>query len=327
MTRSPRLQKISRWAGAGILAVAGYYFITATLAHIDTIPAIRWDASAWLALAASALCMFAILVLGGLMWMALLRDQGVRLPPLVAFRIVSLAQFAKYLPGNVGHLVGQVALASAAGVPVGVSITTMLISTLWLVATGLCMGGAGLLLFLDSATLLSVPVPNAPTMAVLGIAVAASPWIAVWLLNRIWPSLSRRLGSGQLVALPRFPTALAVAVGFIACFFIFGIMLKLHAYYLFDTHDGEILTFTLMFTTAWIAGYLLPGAPGGLGVREALIIALLGAVVGTGTAIGLSITMRLATVIGDGLAFLVGLTLRWLMPPSQAQRAADQQHP
>ncbi|QCB44822.1 lysylphosphatidylglycerol synthase domain-containing protein [Hydrogenophaga sp. PAMC20947] len=325
MTRSPQAKRLLKWASLVIIAITAIYFFDAVGKYFESIPAIRWDARAWLAMAATILCMFVNLIFGGLMWMALLKDQGVHLAPTTAFRIVGMAQVAKYLPGNVGHLIGQVTLASAAGVPIGVSITTMLISTLWLVATGLSMGGAGLLLFLDTSHILDVPIPDAPVMAVLGVAVAISPWVAVWMLNRLLPGLSRRLGSGQLVALPRFHTAVAVAGGFILCFFVFGLMLKLQATYLFGVESGDILTFTLMFTSAWIAGYLLPGAPGGLGVREALVVALLGSVVGTGTAIGLSVTMRLATVLGDGLAFVAGLLLQWLTQAPPLSQPSDNQ--
>lgn len=320
MTQATKSRRLAKWASVIVLIIVAIYFVGAARQHIDSIPPIRWDLAAWLALMATVLCMFVNLVCGGLMWMALLRDQGVRLPALTAFRIVGMAQVAKYLPGNVGHLVGQVTLASAAGVPIGVSVTTMLISTLWLVATGMSMGGAGLLIYLDATAVLDVPMPSTPLMAALGVALAISPWVAVWLLNRVLPGLSRRLGSGQMVALPRFGTAVAVAAGFIFCFFVFGVMLKLQATYLFGVNEGNVLTFTLMFTSAWIAGYLLPGAPGGLGVREALVVALLGSVVGTGTAIGLSVTMRLATVLGDGLAFVVGYSLKWLTEITGAQR-------
>lgn len=323
MTRTKTMQRLAKWASVVVLTIAAVYFFGAASQHFGNMPSIRWDLTAWLAMGATVLCMLANLVCGALMWMALLRDQGVRLPLATAFPIVGMAQVAKYLPGNVGHLVGQVTLASAAGVPIGVSITTMLISTLWLVATGLAMGGAGLLIFLDATAVLDMPIPNTSLMALLGLTVAISPWLAVWLLNRFLPGLSRRLGSGRLVALPRFGTAVAVAGGFILCFFIFGVMLKVQATYLFGVTEGSILTFTLMFTSAWIAGYLLPGAPGGLGVREALVVALLGSVVGTGTAVGLSITMRLATVLGDGLAFVVGYALKGLTRVSAAEGTPD----
>jgi uncharacterized membrane protein YbhN (UPF0104 family) len=91
-------------------------------------------------------------------------------------------------------------------------------------------------------------------------------------------------------------------------------MLKWQAVHIFHVNSGNLLTLSLLFASAWTAGYLLPGAPGGLGVREAVSIALLTPILGAGTAVALSITMRLSTTLGDGLAFLVGLLLQRLEP-------------
>jgi len=59
-----------------------------------------------------------------------------------------------------------------------------------------------------------------------------------------------------------------------------------------------------------VAGYIIPGAPGGLGVREAILVAALGPVYGEGTAVALAIIYRVCSITADGLAFLIGLILR-----------------
>ncbi len=311
-TASPTRQKLLKWASVVVLTIAGAYFVFALSQHWSSIPSIQWGTSAVVALAATVVCVLFNLVLGGLMWKALLSDQGIQLPAITSCRIVGMSQVGKYLPGNIGHLVGQVGLAKAAGVPVGASLTSLLISTLWLVATGLAMGGAGLIVYLDANEWLQLPIPHPSWLIILGLLVVVSPWLGLWLLNRFIPKLSYWLGQGQLVALPRFQTALLVAGGFVVCFFVFGVMLKIQAVYLFNIEHGSVWAFTFLFTSAWIAGYLLPGAPGGLGVREAITIALFSPVVGPGAAVGLSVTMRLATVLGDGMAFAVGIAIRWL---------------
>lgn len=320
MARSPRTQKLAKWASVIILLITAGYFAMAVNRHFDSIPPIRWETTAWLAMVGSVLCMLLNLMVGGLMWKRLLRDQGVHLNAMASCQVVCMSQLAKYLPGNVGHLVGQVALAGTFGVPTGVSITTMLISMLWLAAIGLVVGGAGLLVFLDRTSGIHIPLPDGPWLALMAVIFAALPWIGVWFINRFVPRMSKWLGGGQLIVLPRFLTALMLALGFIASFLVFGIMIKLQAVYLFGVSDGSITDFSLLFASAWVAGYLLPGAPGGLGVREALSVTLLGVVVGAGTAIGLSVTMRLATVMGDGLAFLVGMALRTMTKGHEARR-------
>jgi uncharacterized membrane protein YbhN (UPF0104 family) len=62
-----------------------------------------------------------------------------------------------------------------------------------------------------------------------------------------------------------------------------------------------------LFAIAWIAGYLVPGAPGGLGVREAMMVMVLSPVLGAGAAVGLSLTLRLTTTLGDAVAFGLGI--------------------
>ena len=297
-----------------ILIVATVFLAQALERHWAEVPDIQWTQGAVYALLGTIVLVLFNLGLGGLMWKALLKDQGVVIPVTTAFQIVGMSQVGKYLPGNIGHLVGQVGLAKDAGIPVGVSLAAMLVSTLWLVATGLAVGGAGLLVFMDAQNWLELPVPHPAWLMAMGLLVMASPWAGLWFINRFIPALSKWLGQGQAVRLPTFGTAFWVATGFVACFFVFGLMLKLQATYLFGVESGSVWAFTLLFTSAWVAGYVLPGAPGGLGVREAITIVLFSPVVGPGAAVGLSITMRLATVLGDGLAFLVGLVFRWLRP-------------
>jgi len=305
-------KKWLKWATALVLFITTAYLIKTIDQHWADIPSIHWTRGAMMALSATVGLVLFNLLLGGLMWKALLKDQGVDLPILTSLQIVGMSQVGKYLPGNIGHVVGQVGLAKEAGVPVGVSLAAMMISTLWLAATGLAVGGAGLLIFLDIQNWLQIQIPHPMWILALSILIMASPWIGLWSINRFMPAVSTWLGQGQVVRLPTFSTAFLVASGFVTCFFVFGLIIKLQAYYLFGITDGNIWTFTLLFTSAWVAGYLLPGAPGGLGVREAISVALFSPIVGPGAAVGLSITMRLVTVLGDGLAFLVGLVFRWL---------------
>lgn len=60
-----------------------------------------------------------------------------------------------------------------------------------------------------------------------------------------------------------------------------------------------------MFMVAWIAGFLIPVAPGGLGVREAALLALAGPLDGASMVGVFALLTRLATTLGD---LLLGLT-------------------
>lgn len=64
------------------------------------------------------------------------------------------------------------------------------------------------------------------------------------------------------------------------------------------------------YVIAWVLGFVIPGASGGIGVRELVITVLLGSVVGAETVLTLSVIHRLITIVGDFLAYLVMLIIR-----------------
>jgi hypothetical protein len=89
-------------------------------------------------------------------------------------------------------------------------------------------------------------------------------------------------------------------------------MLDLQARFIFDVADSHLLLLSGAFALSWIVGYITPGAPAGLGVREVVLVSLLTPALGGGNAVGLSLALRLATTIGDGVCFLFALTMHRL---------------
>ena len=67
---------------------------------------------------------------------------------------------------------------------------------------------------------------------------------------------------------------------------------------------GAVIT---IFSCSWIAGYVTPGAPGGVGIREAIIIFSLAALVGEAQATVAALLFRCVTVGGDVIFYLLSL--------------------
>jgi len=65
---------------------------------------------------------------------------------------------------------------------------------------------------------------------------------------------------------------------------------------------------------AWVLGFIVPGTPGGIGIREVILAELYAQELGQGIAIGLSIVLRVITSLGDlvtfGLAYWVSCTTK-----------------
>ena len=55
---------------------------------------------------------------------------------------------------------------------------------------------------------------------------------------------------------------------------------------------------------AWLAGFLTPGAPAGLGVRESVLLIILAPAAGEASILALAALFRIVTVLGDGLLAL-----------------------
>ena len=308
--KSLNWQQVGRWLGLLIVLVASVYFVIEVSRNLEELRAIRWDQSTAAALFLSLLGMLVVVILGGVMWGILLHDQGGNLSMLQAIQITTIAQIAKYLPGNVGHFIGVATLTTAAGVPLGIVVGSLLISTLWLLSLGTGMGAVALLFFVDVPGLNDEIIINLPFLLVLGLVLASLPWICIPLVNRFLPGLANKLSHGGSINVPRFRTGLALGMGFLLCFFIFGLLLKIQAHLLFGIEGGDVISLTFLFTAAWVAGYVMPGAPGGLGVREAMMLILLSPVMGPAAAAGVGIFMRIASIGGDGLAFLFGWGLK-----------------
>ena len=73
--------------------------------------------------------------------------------------------------------------------------------------------------------------------------------------------------------------------------------------------QGSVAVLTGAFALAWVAGFVTPGAPAGVGIREAVISLGLAPLLGTGGAVAVAGLLRLVSVFGDLATFGVGLVL------------------
>jgi len=63
------------------------------------------------------------------------------------------------------------------------------------------------------------------------------------------------------------------------------------------------LTIGGIYILAWLVGYLTPGAPGGIGVKEAVMIFLLAGIMADSDILLVGVITRLCNILGDTLAF------------------------
>jgi uncharacterized membrane protein YbhN (UPF0104 family) len=278
-------------------ASLGYLGVVA-VRQASSFPPVVWSSRAVAALA-GALGLHLLMVLtGATAWSLLLRSIGTRAPFLTVLAIWGRAQAGKYLPGNVGQYLGRAALAWQHGIPLHQSALTVVFETTGLIVT------AAACVFLAGAAASSALLGK---IALLAAAAVAAPFLLVHVLERWFPgTLRRRLGVARL---PR-PSVAALA-GCLAMYAVgfagWALSFELLARGLFGA--GSEISWPRVvpaFALSWVAGFVAPGAPAGLGVREAFLVGGTAPFYGPGTALSAALALRLVTVLGDGLAFLLG---------------------
>lgn len=225
-----------------------------------------------------------------------------------ALGILMVSQFAKYLPGNVAHHVGRVAMSRNSGLapaPVSVAILlelagTAIIAALLAVTFLAIRGGT-----LPEVYGMTQVVPEGaalPTLLLLALGLGVA--FALWR----WPQYRRALTA------PRLPD-LAVALGcYLLNFAVLGAILLAILLRVAPQVGADYIFVTVAFATAWTIGLITPGAPGGLGVREAVLLALAAPIYGAEAALIATVGLRIVTTLTDALGFGLGLGLRRWRP-------------
>lgn len=288
------------------------FFVRRLVANASQLPRVVWNDTNYAVLAASVALALGAICIAGCVWQVLLRDQGVYRPLPRILSLYLVAQFGKYLPGNVGQFVGRVVMARAEEIPVPVTLMTMVIEVLWGIGSALGIAALGIVLSAGSSLMLP-PWLGGAGLATCFLVLIAAPWVGMFLLQHFFPrALARATGHAPMRP-PSWRAALWVTLLSLASYVGMGLLLRLQSHYWFSAAGAPLLELAGFFALAWLAGYILPGAPAGIGVRESVMLLLLAPSVGEATALALGVTMRLTTTLADALAFCIGTVWRYLM--------------
>lgn len=253
--------RLAHWGGLLVL-VASLGFIAERLWRLD--PGQLSSVWSWplvgAGLAAAGSCALAdALLCRG--W-AILADTEGRLDARQTAAIYGRGVLLKYLPGSVfQYLARQVGGAGAGLAQASLAKASFKEALLHLLAS------------MTVAALVAL-VALQPVMGLVGAATIGL--IAMRSRTPLMRSLSLQIGAFAAFALA------AILVG--------GAILP----------DGVPLgMFAAMFLAAWLAGFVVPVAPGGIGVREAALLALAGGLVAPSTLLACVLVLRIASILGD----------------------------
>lgn len=284
--------RLKRWLRPVMNLVAVVFVV---LAGYDVVR--RWDETkVEIALGATLVSCLPLLVsciVQGLAWILLVeRMAGRRVPKLPALSVYLASQLARYTPGKVGLPIVRMDGAPRLGLKRGLVGASVFIEALSWIATGGILGFA----------LLFVGRPKEGLGGLVGQ--LSAPFLVLSLLGGAvllfvdrarYPAFLRKLlapeGQGPLVPF-RLPLVQFVYWGFAA----------LHGYLLTLALGGEpesALPVMGFYVIAPVAGFVVLAAPAGLGVREAMLLAGLGPLIGSAAALGAAAISRAVSLAAE----------------------------
>jgi glycosyltransferase 2 family protein len=290
-----------RWAFVLIAVGLACY---AVAAHWSAIRSALGELGAW-PLAAAMASILAALATTVLMWRLLLASMGSPLPLRAAARIMLVGQIGKYLPGSLWPVLAQMELGRDYQVPrsrsASASVLVMLLTLI-----------AGLLTALVTLPFAAGPMPYRWALLATPILLAmlyprVLNGLISWLLRLArQPPLEQPLTAGALLR------ALGWSFGTWICY---GLQIWILATRLGAPAGKTALVAIGGFAFAWSVGFIVVFAPAGAGIRDVLLLVLLGSVLRAADAAAVVLVSRVLMTVGDLLSAAVAARFVRRPPP------------
>ncbi len=298
------MKQILRWL---ILGGTLFFLAKALKDHWLEVTAIRIDAVGWAILAIATGVTLLAHTWAGWVWTWVLKELNQPVQSSQFIQVYLKTNIAKYLPGNVWHHYGRIIAAKNASVSAGAATLSVLLEPLLMAAAALII----IVLFGSTfaATNISFITQILQLLGLLGVLCVVHPRF----LNRLIRFLQRfkakndtTTESSARVSIGRYPwRPLLGEIGFLGLRSV-GFILTLFA--LGPLNLSQIPLLIGAFSFAWLLGFVVPGAPGGLGVFEATAIALLQNHFPAALVISAIALYRLISILAE----TAGAALAWL---------------
>lgn len=293
------LKSVVRWLVQ--LLTAGF-LVRALYTHWHEVSTLSLREYGTLYLVFAAVATFGAQVWVGIVWTWLLATVGY--PQTGRWGAVTnlRTQVAKYLPGNVWHFYRRIRACRDRQIPLGAAVLSVVLETVLIIVAACIWGSAAfplsgwhlapvlpLLVLIHprwlNPILAKLALGRARVFVKLANGETSSPGLTEPTMLHHYP-LRPLLGELGFVALR--------AGGFLGC------LLALHQPLL-----GEVPAILGAFAVAWVAGMVVPGAPGGIGVFEATALGLLQDRLPPAAVFGAVAAYRLLSIAMEGLGGLI----------------------
>ncbi|GGD34289.1 lysylphosphatidylglycerol synthase domain-containing protein [Pseudoxanthomonas indica] len=300
--------------GVILTLLSAFYFVQAIGKHWESLKSFEFGMLTLQAMIAAGVLYATTYLVSAATWQRALRFLGATLALGHSAAIILVSQFAKYLPGNVGHHVGRVLLAQRAGLPAQLVVGSLLVDSLMVVlAALLCSLPCYPLIWALASQ--RVALSGTWLLVILGCLLTAGA--VAWLTRAHWLKAGALARLVSILANPKSFPLLGQGIGlYCISFLLGGLALSL----LLGSLAPSVSPWSVLpevvgvYAAAWLLGFLIPGAPAGLGIREACLLVGLAPIAGHDVALLAAALLRVTTTLMDAVVFAVGLVMMKRLP-------------
>lgn len=273
------------------IGVAGVAFVVQRIIRdrAEIADALAAAAPAWLVVGGVAGSVAMTLI--GVNWIGIIRHGGAIVRWRRGLSWFFVGQLGKYVPGGIWPIVGQAELAHRGATPRPVAYASTAMS---MVATflGAATVGAATGLIAPTASRW-IPALLATGVAAVAVLVSAPP------ARRAADRVAHRVTRREL-RLPEARWFAVVVARHLPVWLAFAGMNVFSVVALGVDVDTRLVV-QLVFVTcvSWMAGFVIVGVPGGIGVRETIFISMMTAPLGAGVAVAAAVLSRVVSIVVD----------------------------
>ena len=251
-----------------------------------------------------------LMYLNSFLWKLILEFLlDIKLSALEVSRVYLKSNIAKYLPGNIMHLAGRNFLGNKYGWKHSYIALSSVLEILFVLIIGFTLS---MLLtyreFVDFLVKLSHNPDYKFTLLIFSAVFLIAIFAGLLLLikRREYINKFKKFFTKKFLFL--FLKAIPVHI---VTFFTLGLMLVIIYHFILGQPVGKsfILKIISAYIFSWIAGFITPGAPGGIGVRESVLLLMLSSHMGEANTLVAAMLHRLISLFGDFFSFLTALIL------------------
>lgn len=283
------------------------FFFKIFFSEISNLPSINLSFVNYLSLFISVIFILLVNLLASLNWKIVINQFHIKQSFLKLIYIFFVTNFYKYIPGNIGHYLGRLYFGKKNSLNYSLGVNSIILETVWFAI-------AAVIISLFSFNYINEHFFNglffnAPLVLIL-LSSLIIVTITYYILELIKKIKNLRANNQHIIFKNiTFRSSILILIIYIIYFLILSFIYYFILVSIFTIQIDFIILFSII-SFSWLIGFISPGAPGGLGVREIIVLKLLSPLIPISVIGSASILFRILCISGDLLSFIIGKLIK-----------------